>query len=248
MPTWLATAGSLASAWYQVHKAPQTIQCLQPLLSKRWMLPQMAAVQQRREDAVRGNFTNCHGRLCSFQRLFSSGGCMHKKHSAAGRKGAASAVSANTVQQTCVLHHDEEGLRLSLHGSNRGGCCCSIADDCALTAHNDGFCQLRKTSDPSNHTHLSIWLLPGLGLLAGTLAAAHALHGTALRTGAADQGFGACCLVGHAACTLPARLWMHAATTQLGLHRRAVSAAQTTLGSVAGTVNACRHQTHAPLP
>jgi hypothetical protein len=86
-------AGILASAWYQVHKAPQAIQSLQPLLPQRWLLPQMAAVQQRHKDAVRGNLTYCHGRLCSFQCLFSSGGC-EKQQQTADSKSTALAVSA----------------------------------------------------------------------------------------------------------------------------------------------------------
>jgi hypothetical protein len=90
--------------------------------------------------------------------------------------------------------------------------------------------ELPLPNDLSSHTHLSSWLLSGPGCLAGTLAAVHALHGTALRSGAADQGLGACCLAERVVCTLPARLWKHAATTQLELQRRAVTAAQTTLG------------------
>jgi hypothetical protein len=99
--TWLATAGFPASAWYQVHKAPQSIQCLQPLLPQRWVLPQMAAVVQRHKDAVRGNLTYCHCRLCSFKRLFNSCGCVQKRTTADSKsattsdsKSAALAVSA----------------------------------------------------------------------------------------------------------------------------------------------------------
>lgn len=73
--TWSAAVLARAPARHKVHKAPEAVQHLQPVLPQRRPPQQVAAVLEAHKDAVRDDLAHRHGGLSSVKGLKCLGIC-----------------------------------------------------------------------------------------------------------------------------------------------------------------------------